>query len=113
MINARLNATLRQRSSSYWLEKLESMRIPCAPVNTFSEALTDPQVLYRNMVVDLAHPNGKSTRGPGNPIKLSRTRDETFAASPLLGQHTQQVLSQLLDYDADTIKRLRSSGVIA
>jgi len=113
MINDRLNEFLRNETSEYWLEKLEAKRIPCAPVNRFSEALTDSQVKHRNMVVDLHHPAGKSTKGPGNPIKLSRTSSETFSAAPVVGQHTDAVLSALLDYDSDTIRKLREEGVIA
>ena len=112
MINERLNAILRENTSGYWLRELEEKRIPCAPVNQLSEALSDPQVVHRNMVVELGHPNGKSTRGPGNPIKMSRSNEETFTAAPLLGQHTQQVLSQLLDYDPGKIEQLRSAGAI-
>lgn len=113
MINSRLNEFLGNQSSAYWLEKLEAKRIPCAPVNRLSQALSDNQVQHRNMVIELKHPGGKSTRGPGNPIKLSRTSAETFAAAPGLGEHTDAVLSTLLDYDPDTIKSLREAGVIA
>lgn len=113
MINARLNAILRERTSAYWLEELEKKRVPCAPVNRISQALADQQVVHRNMVVELAHPNGKTTRGPGNPIKLSRSNEESFTAAPLVGQHTQQVLSELLEYDAQKIEHLRQQGAVA
>ena len=113
MINSQLNEFLKTQSSEYWLEQLEAKRIPCAPVNRFSQALADSQVQHRNMVVDLQHPGGKSTRGPGNPIKLSRTSAETFSAAPELGEHTNAVLSDLLDYDPATIRSLRDEGVIA
>lgn len=112
MINARLNELLSSNTSQHWLRELEEKRIPCAPVNRLSQALSDPQVKHRNMVVELRHPNGKSTRGPGNPIKFSRSSEETFSAAPLLGQHTQQVLSELLGYDTGRIDRLRATGAI-
>ncbi|MCY4357060.1 MAG: CaiB/BaiF CoA-transferase family protein [Gammaproteobacteria bacterium] len=111
-IDKRLGEILRTRPSSYWLEQLEAKRIPCARVNHLDEALADEQVLSRNMVVDLHHPSGASTRGPGNPIKLSRTDEESFSASPLLGQHTDTVLSELLGYSDKQIGSLRSGGVI-
>ncbi len=113
LINERLNSILGKNTSEYWLQQLEEMRIPCAPVNRFSQALSDSQVLHRKMVVDLKHPGGKSTKGPGNPIKLSRSNEESFTAAPLVGQHTQQVLSDLLAYDAQTIERLRQQGIVA
>ncbi len=99
-------------TSAHWLELLEAQRIPCAPVNTFSQALSDSQVLHRNMVVDLPHPNGQLTRGPGNPVKLSRTNEENFEAAPLIGQHTDDVLGQLLGYDAAKLMMLREQKII-
>jgi len=108
-----LNSALGANTCAHWLEKLAARRIPCSPVNTFSQALSDPQVLHRNMVVELAHPGGARTRGPGNPIKLSRTGEESFAAAPLLGQDTDAVLRELLELDAGEIDALRAAGVIA
>ena len=87
-------------------------RIPCAPVNRLSEALGDEQVLHRNMVVELKHPNGDSTRGPGNPIKLSRSNEESFSPAPVLGQNTDEVLHQMLGYDSDQILALRQQEII-
>ena len=113
LIEERLNAILAGNTSAHWLAALERSRIPCAPVNRFSEALSDSQVLHRNMVIELKHPNGHSTRGPGNPIKLSRTPGEDFTPPPLLGQHTRDVLGNLLGRPAETLDRLVSDGVIA
>lgn len=110
MINRTLNERLKENTSAHWLERLESERIPCAPVNKFSQALNDVQVQHRNMVVDLKHPNGKSTKGPGNPIKLSRTCLESFSAAPEIGQNTDQVLSEILGYQAERIAKLKSDG---
>jgi crotonobetainyl-CoA:carnitine CoA-transferase CaiB-like acyl-CoA transferase len=110
MINRRLNEILSQNTSEYWLTQLEEKRIPCAPVNRFSQALNDEQVRHRNMVVELKHPNGKSTRGPGNPIKLSRSDEESFSAAPAVGQNTDEVLAGLLGYDESKIAALREKG---
>ena len=112
MITPRLNQVLQAKSSQHWLQILTAKRIPCAPVNQFSQALNDEQVRYRNMVVDLKHPDGKSTQGPGNPIKLSRNNEESFSPAPKLGQHTEAVLQQLLDYDSDQISALKQQGAI-
>ncbi|WP_040482175.1 CaiB/BaiF CoA transferase family protein [Luminiphilus syltensis] len=112
IIEAKLNELLATNTSDYWITQLEAKRIPCAKVNQFSEALSDEQVLSRNMVVDLKHPNGNSTRGPGNPIKLSRTDEESFSPAPLLGQDTDSVLTDVLGYSAEKIEALRSDGFI-
>lgn len=102
----------RTDTTDNWLRRLEQKRIPCAPVNRFSEALRDQQVLHRNMVVDLAHPDGKITRGPGNPVKLSAAPDDTFSPAPLLAQHSDAILSQLLNFSAEQIKALRDKKII-
>lgn len=112
MINQRLNDVLATNTSAYWLQRLEEQRIPCAPVNRFSQALSDEQVLHRNMVVELHHPNGKSTRGPGNPVKLSRTGEEHFSAAPLVGQHTDSVLEDILGYSKESIEALKKGGSV-
>lgn len=112
MIDSRLNEILGRQNTDYWLEILKDRKIPCAPINRFSEAFRDEQVLHRNMVVELKHPDGKSTRGPGNPVKLSRNNEESFSPAPKLGQHTDSVLGQLLGYDPGQISRLRQQGAI-
>lgn len=112
MINDRLNEALSRNTCEHWLDLLEARRIPCAPVNNLSQALADPQVQHRNMVIDLQHPEGATTRGPGNPIKLSRTDEESFSPAPLLGQHTQDVFGGLLGYSDEEIKDLQDRGVI-
>ena len=112
LINRRINEILSGRDCAYWLEQLESQRIPCSPVNSFSQALGDPQGLHRNMVVELFHPDGASTRGPGNPIKLSRTGEESFTPAPALGAQTDAIMSGLLGLDDQEIRRLREEGII-
>jgi len=112
IINTALNKVLSGNTCQYWLAQLEAKRIPCAPVNTLSQALTDSQVLHRNMVVDLKHPSGRSTKGPGNPIKLSRSSDEEFSAAPELGQHTDEIMTQLLNLSVEQIEQMKVQGII-
>jgi crotonobetainyl-CoA:carnitine CoA-transferase CaiB-like acyl-CoA transferase len=112
-IEENLTRILASNTSDHWLQKLEQKRIPCARVNNFSEALNDEQILARNMVIDLHHPNGNKTRGPGNPIKLSRNSEESFSAAPLLGEHTDGVLADVLGYSDVQVEALRIAGVVA
>lgn len=112
LINHHLNQILSTNTCEHWLGQLEAKRIPCAPVNTLSQALSDTQILHRDMVVDLKHPNGKATKGPGNPIKLSRNVDQPYAAAPTLGQHTDEVMSQLLNLSVQQINQLKKQGII-
>ncbi len=112
-IEQKLNEVLSQNTVAHWQALLEAERIPCAPVNTITQAMQDEQVLHRNMVIDLQHPNGDSTKGPGNPIKLSRNDNETFTAAPKLGQDTDIVFDELLGLSQADIDALKSQGVVA
>jgi CoA:oxalate CoA-transferase len=107
-----LNDILVKHDSKHWLALLEAKRIPCAPVNKFSDALSDPQVLHRNMVIDLHHPDGASTKGPGNPIKFSRSNEESFTPAPKLGQDTHAVLSDIVGLTDEQITQMQQLGVI-
>ena len=112
-INRRLSAALEANTQSYWLDKLRAARIPCAPVNNLAQALSDPHVLARNMVVDVEHPVEGSVRQPGNPIKMSETHEDSFSPPPLLGQHTDEVLREVLNKSDDELATLRDKGTIA
>ncbi|QBY04526.1 CoA transferase [Thalassotalea sp. HSM 43] len=111
-IDATLAEIFATNTNRYWLDKLEAARIPCAPVNKFSDVLNDSQVRHRKMVVDIFHPDGKATKAPGNPIKMSRTNEDSFSAAPHIGQHTDQVLGDLLNLSAEEIDKLRDQGIV-
>ena len=111
LINARLNEIFSTNTQAHWLEKLRAARIPCAPVNNLQQALNDEQVLSRNMIVEVDHPNGGSTKMPGNPIKLSDTHEDTFTPPPNLGQHNEEVFSTL-GLSSEDIEALHKDGVI-
>jgi crotonobetainyl-CoA:carnitine CoA-transferase CaiB-like acyl-CoA transferase len=111
-INHELSKLFQTQSRKYWLEKLRAVRIPCAPVNDFQEALNEPQVLARDIVVEVDHPNGDRVRMPGNAIKLSETHDDSFVHAPLLGQHNQEIFGDLLGKSDEEIAALRKEGAI-
>jgi len=112
LIEQVINEELIQQTSAYWLERLHAARVPCGPVNDFSQALTDTQVLARDMVVEVPLPGGGSLRMPGVPMKFSGSSEPSFDAPPTLGQDTQAVLADLLDYDSLRIDALRLNRVI-
>lgn len=112
LINQRLNAVFSAQPQAYWLEKLHAARIPCAPVNTLAQAVSDPQVLARHMIVPVAHPLGGTVHMPGNPIKLSETFEDTYTPPPTLGQHTDSVLHDWLGISETELADLRAAGVI-
>jgi crotonobetainyl-CoA:carnitine CoA-transferase CaiB-like acyl-CoA transferase len=104
---------LRTRPSRHWLDGLREARIPCGPVNTFEQALNDPQVQAREMVVDVPLADGGLVRMPGNPIKLSAAKQHTFTAPPELGSQTAAVLEGLLGYSTEKLAQLRADKVVA
>jgi crotonobetainyl-CoA:carnitine CoA-transferase CaiB-like acyl-CoA transferase len=107
-----IEARLKTRPAETWLEELEAARIPCARVNNFAQALVDPQIQHRNMVVEVEHPEGGRVKVPGNPIKLSATPAESFAPPPLLGAHTQEVFSSWAGMTEAEINTGIEAGVI-
>ncbi len=103
---------LKTRPAREWLDALEAARIPCGRVNNFAQALSDPQVLHRNMFVDLDHPLGGGARVPGNPIKMSLNGDESMTPPPLLGADTAEVLKEWAGMPAERIARGIAEGVL-
>lgn len=112
LIDDTLSELFATNNTAYWVEQLSSMRVPCAPVNRFSDALSDPQVRHRKMVVDIPHPEGGSIEAPGNPIKLSADSEESFSAPPLLGEHTEAVLKRVLGYGPERIAELKNQRIV-
>ncbi|WP_295857623.1 CaiB/BaiF CoA-transferase family protein [uncultured Xylophilus sp.] len=112
-IDALVGAEMRKHPTAYWLAQLREARIPCGPVNNFAQALADPQVVARDMVVEVPLPAGGTVRMPGNPVKLSAAADRAFTAPPTLGAQTREVLGDWLGYDAQQLDALRAQGAIA
>lgn len=112
-IDALVESVLRTKPSRHWLDGLRGARIPCGPVNNFEQALNDPQVQAREMVVDVLLKDGDSVRMPGNPIKLSSAQPHAFAAPPALGSHTAKVLHGMLGYSVERVEQLLADGVVA
>ena len=106
-IEAVINEELAVHTSAHWLEKLRAARIPCGPVNDFEQALNDPQVLAREMVVEVPLHTGELVKMPGVPMKFSESAAPSFGVPPTLGRDTQTVLAELLGYDAARIAALR------
>lgn len=98
------------RTTADWLDRLRG-RVPCAPVNDVRQALADPQVLARDMIVEVEHPQFGTLREVRSPVRTEgEIRDPRRA--PRLGEHTDDVLRDVLGYGEGTIARLRAAGVI-
>ncbi|HIG50492.1 MAG TPA: CoA transferase [Gammaproteobacteria bacterium] len=112
-IESELNKKLSTETSEHWINALNSVKVPCAPINSFSQALSDEQVIHRNMVVEVEHPDGGKVKMPGNPIKLSYTDEDSFSPPPHLGQHTKETLIEWCNYSESEIEELIKKKVIA
>jgi crotonobetainyl-CoA:carnitine CoA-transferase CaiB-like acyl-CoA transferase len=109
----RVSALTRRHPIAFWLEKLPALSIPCGPVNTIDQAFADPQVRARNMVVELPHSaTGKAEQYIASPIKMSKTPPAYRRAAPMLGEHTEEVLGEMLGLSAGEVAGLRDKGVV-
>jgi crotonobetainyl-CoA:carnitine CoA-transferase CaiB-like acyl-CoA transferase len=100
-----------EKDRDEWVDFLIKADVPVGPVNDVAQALVDPSVLARKMVVPVNH-LGEEIQMLGNPIKMSEIGEEVFVGAPTLGQHTEQILSEYLDYSEDKIGNLRKEKVI-
>ena len=109
-----LNEVMRQNPSVYWLEELEKNNISCGPINNIDQVFADTQVVARDMRIEMNHPatGGEPVSLIGSPSKMSVTEVSYRHAPPMLGQHTEEVLEELLGLDAAECNRLREQGVI-
>ncbi len=111
-IENELNKTLSTQTSDHWIEKLNKAKVPCGPINKFSDALNDEQVKHRNMIVDVEHPDGGFVKMPGNPIKMSYTNEESYSSPPHLGTNTREILKNWSKYEENRIKDLEKENII-
>ena len=107
-----LEAIMKSRTKADWLAALEAAKVPCGAINNLAEVFADPQVNERGMVTPWSHPLQPDLRLVSSPIKLSATPVRTDLPPPLLGQHTEEVLRELLACGDDRLQQLRNSKVI-
>ncbi len=96
----------------YWMPKCRAAGVAAGPVRSISEALESPEVAERDMVVTVPHPTAGDLRMLGTPYKMSGTPAAPPIAAPLLGQHTEEVLRDLLEMDDAEIAALRDDGIV-
>lgn len=109
---ALIEAIMLAEPRDHWLQVLESHDIPCGPINDYSQVFDDPQVAAREMIIETDHPVLGPLRTLGSAVKLSRTPPVVHRRSPLLGEHTDEVLRES-GFDAGEIALLRQAGAIA
>lgn len=107
-----LAEVMKTRSKADWLAALEAAKVPCGAINNLAEVFDDPQVRARGMVTHWQHPLKADLKLVASPLKLERTPVRTDLPPPLLGQHTDEVLTELLGCDAARLAALRAQQVI-
>lgn len=107
-----LKECTRTFSSADILEKVRAVNVPIGIIQTIDQVFTDPQVLARDMKINLEHPVTGNVPGVANPAKFSKTKISYRKAPPLLGENTDTVLAEKLDKNASEIRALRDRGII-
>ena len=107
-----LEEVMRMRSKHDWLSALEAAKVPCGAINNLAEVFNDPHVQSRGMVHTWERPGTGPVNLVSSPMKLSGTPVRTDVAPPLLGQHTGEVLGELLGFSNEKIQQLRDAAII-
>ena len=107
-----LQQRLVTRSVAQWVEVLQPEGVPCGPVNSIAQTFANPQVIHRQMRVDLPHPLAGSVPSVANPIKFSGTPIQYGDAPPTLGQHSDQVLKEYVGLSDAEIEALKAKRII-
>lgn len=107
-----LDQMVAQRTRDEWIALLESVGVPCGPINDIAEVFENPQVKARGVAMDLRHPTAGKVTLVRSPMKLSVTPANSSKPPPLLGQHTDEVLREVLGRSGEEIADLRAKGVL-
>ena len=102
----------REQSAAWWLEKLSDAQVPCGPINNLEQVFADPQVQARGMVLEQDHPVAGKVKTVRNPLGFSASGLDYDQGPPTLGEHTDDVLRNLLQMKSEEIAALKRDGVI-
>jgi crotonobetainyl-CoA:carnitine CoA-transferase CaiB-like acyl-CoA transferase len=107
-----LEAAFATRDAEEWLAELRRAGLPCGPINTVPEVFEHPQAQARELVVDVEHPTAGTVQFPGFPYKFSQTPAAVRRPPPRLGEHTEQVLVELLQLTPEEVAALQEREII-
>ena len=100
-----------KRPVGHWVEKLQSVSVPCGPINDLEDVFSDPQLLSREMFVEMTHPALGKIKQTGLPLKFSRTPGGLDRPPPLLGEHNYEVLKEI-GFSTTEIEEMKAQDVI-
>ena len=114
VLYALMPAYMESRTTAEWVDGLAERGVPCSPVKNIKEVFEDPQVQHRGMRIEMPHPQSSSSTVPliGNPIKMSATPVSYRQAPPVVGQHTDEILKELLGLSGGDLDDLRNRTII-
>lgn len=101
---ALLEKAFAQENSQYWIDAFTTAGVPCSPINTYSQALSDPQVDHMGWIQKLELPDGQTTRTFGPALRINDTAGQVRTRPPGLGEHTEEVLAEIADLQRDARK---------
>ncbi|MDB5904419.1 MAG: CoA transferase [Betaproteobacteria bacterium] len=107
-----MNGALSGRPIGEWLERFEKANVPCSPIKNIAEVFDDPHVKSRGARIELEHPVTGTMPGIANPMRFSKSPVAYDRAPPLLGQHTNEVLAEVLGMSESEIAALREAGAL-
>ncbi|NIM93469.1 MAG: CoA transferase [Anaerolineales bacterium] len=107
-----LNDHFGQRDVAHWLALCEEIGLPAAPIQSMDHVFNDPQVETREMRIEVDHPSAGSVQLVGSPLKIPTAPVKMRLPPPLLGQHTEEILGELLSYEEEALLALQEEGVI-
>jgi len=107
-----LQGEMQKKTAQEWFDVFERNAIPYSPINTLKQICDDPHIAHRNMLVEIDQPIVGKMRVCASPLKLSETPGEVYAPAPMLGEHSAQVLHEVLGYSREKIAQLQNEGVI-
>ena len=107
-----IEARLAARPRDEWVAAFAAAGLPTGPINDIGQVFADPQARHREMVVEVEHPTAGRVRLPGIPVKFARTPARVQGPPPRLGEHTDEVLRDVVGLSEAEITELRSSGAV-
>lgn len=110
--SAAIAPAMKSKTTAEWIAVLEPLGVPCGPIHRLDDVFANPQIRARQMQVDVPHPLSGTVPLVANPIKFSRTPLSYEVPPPMLGEHTDQVLQQVLGKSPDEVSALRRKGIL-
>jgi len=107
-----VRAVIKQRSRDEWLKRLDDSGVPCGAIRTVAEVCEGEVLRARSMIAEMPHLSAGNVKGIKSAIHLSETALDTYNAPPKLGEHTHQVLTELLGYTSEDVDLLARGGVV-